>query len=80
MDDKNKVKMLEQQLKVKDRVIADLQKILMERDKPRPCYLKKIANEVAEEGFDYPMNCLNIWVDYRDGSVMMILPKKEEKK
>ena len=43
----------------------------------RQCYLTRIEEGDAKKGFNYPSKCLNIWIDWRDGSVWMILPKPE---
>lgn len=73
MDDKKKIKMLEARNE-------SLQKTIDQLTKPPEItrvYVKKITFEEALKGFDYPGDTKHIWVDYRDGGVLLILPVKQ---
>ena len=74
MDLKTKIKQLEAE---RDGLRKQLD-ILLKPAETQFCRLHVISFQKArDEGFNYPRNTLHIGIDYRDNSVLLILPEKE---
>jgi hypothetical protein len=74
LDAKNRIKQLEAE---RDGLRRQLD-ILLKPAETQFCRLHIISfQEARDKGFNYPRNTLHVGIDYRDNSVMLILPEKE---
>lgn len=71
MNDKVKIRYLEQQ-------VQRLQDEIADRSKSTTCTVLRVTFKQAVKGFEYPHAVKNIWVDWRDNSLLMIVPKQKK--